>query len=99
MRVMLWISLGLFGAYLMFYLVFGRMGLLAQVRLQDESARTRSEIAQVQADIQQLTAAAEALRSDPHRVEQLARERLGLVRPGETVFLFEAPADNDASGR
>ena len=72
----------------MFYLIFGRMGLLAQVRLEEEASRTRAEIQQVQAEIQQLRGAAEALRSDPHRVEQLARERLGLVRPGETVFLF-----------
>jgi cell division protein FtsB len=27
------------------------------------------------------------LRSDPRAIERLAREELGMVRPGETVFL------------
>jgi cell division protein FtsB len=29
-----------------------------------------------------------ALRSDPRAIERLAREELGLTRPGETVFLI-----------
>ena len=41
--------------------------------LQAENARLGNEIA--------------ALRSDPRAIERLAREELGLARPGETVFL------------
>jgi cell division protein FtsB len=42
----------------------------------------------VQDDIGILNRQVAALNSDPHTIERLARERLGMVRPGETVFLF-----------
>jgi len=32
------------------------------------------------------------IQSDPHRLEELARNRLGMVRPGEKVFQFVEPA-------
>lgn len=37
----------------------------------------------------QLTAAIEAMNSDPKAVERLARETLGYAKPGETVIKFE----------
>jgi len=37
-----------------------------------------------------------ALRSDPRSIERLAREELGLARPGETVFLIR---EEEPSGR
>jgi len=42
--------------------------------LRDENARLAAEIA--------------ALRTDPDAIERIAREELGLARPGETVFLI-----------
>lgn len=42
----------------------------------------------------QLRAEIKALREDPHAVERLAREDLGLSKEGEIVFILEAePAD------
>lgn len=99
-QVLLWSALGLFGAYLMFFLVFGRMGLVAHLRLEEDAARIETEIARVETEIGVLASQAEALGRDPHTIERLARERLGMVRPGETVFLFDdrtpAPAPTDA---
>ena len=42
-----------------------------------------------------LAAQIQSLRTDPRAIERLAREELGLARPGETVFLIrdEAAAD------
>ena len=42
----------------------------------------------------QKKAAIEALRNDPAAVERLAREKLGLAKPGETIIHFEAPLTN-----
>ena len=42
----------------------------------------------------QLTAAIEAMNSDPKAVERLARETLGYAKPGETVVKFEDSATN-----
>jgi cell division protein FtsB len=47
----------------------------------------------------QLRTSIDALRFDPKAVERLARERLGYVKPGETVIRFEAPQTNNAPRR
>ena len=43
----------------------------------------------------QLAEEISALRSDPQAIERLAREELGLVRPGETVFLIREELSPD----
>lgn len=40
----------------------------------------------------------QALQTDPKTIERLAREKLGLARPGETVLYFE-PTTNGAPKR
>jgi cell division protein FtsB len=90
-QLLWWGSLGLFCAYLLFFLVFGRMGVVAHLRLKDEAARIESEIGRVDGEIGVLARRVDALNRDPHTIERLARERLGMVRPGETVFLFDGP--------
>ncbi len=35
----------------------------------------------------------DALQNDPAEVERVAREKLGLARPGETIFRFRTPPD------
>ena len=42
----------------------------------------------------QLSAAIDAMNNDPKAVERLAREKLGLAKPGETVIRFEETATN-----
>jgi len=91
-QLLWWGGLGLFCAYLLFFLVFGRMGLVAHLRLKDEAGRIEGEIARVETEIGGLNRRVDALNRDPHTIERLARERLGMVRPGETVFLFDGPA-------
>lgn len=96
-RTLLWGGLGLVFVYLLCFLVFGRMGLIAHVRLTEEAVRVDREITQVQAEIGDLGRQVAALNRDPHTIERLARERLGMVRPGETVFLFP-PGPEDGEG-
>lgn len=99
-RMLFWGGIGLFGAYLSFFLVFGRMGVLAHLRMNAEAERIDTEIVQAQREIADLSRQAAALGRDPHTIERLARERLGMVRPGETVFLFpDGPPPGSASAR
>ena len=44
------------------------------------------EIAALRAETDRLSAAVARLRSDPDSIERIAREELGLVRPGERVL-------------
>ena len=102
-RMLFWGGVGLFSAYLLFFLVFGRMGLIAHLRLEEEADRIDTEIALAREEIRDLSATTEALTRDPNTIERIARERLGMVKPGDTVFLFEpesaepAPTSPEAS--
>jgi len=40
----------------------------------------------LRSDTARLTAEVERLRTDPEYIEQIAREKLGLVKPGERVY-------------
>ena len=40
-----------------------------------------------------------ALRTDPAAIERIAREELGLARPGETVFLIREPSPASPADR
>jgi cell division protein FtsB len=46
------------------------------------------EIEDIRAENVRLAAEIRALRTDPRAIERIAREQLGLARPGETVFLI-----------
>lgn len=89
-RMLFWGGIGLFTAYLSFFLIFGRMGLIAHLRLDDEANRIDSEIVQVNKEIEALSEQTEALSRDPHTIERIAREKLGMVHPEETIYLFDA---------
>lgn len=39
------------------------------------------------------------LEHDPGAVEKVAREKFGLVRPGETILKFDNPPERDARSR
>lgn len=68
--------------------LFGDRGYLQlMVRRQHEEALGR-EIDQLRAENARLAAEIRALRTDPRAVERIAREELGLARPGETVFIL-----------
>lgn len=56
--------------------------------------RLHAEVEREEATEQQKREAIKALRTDPKAIERLAREQLGLAKPGETVIHFEAPVTN-----
>jgi cell division protein FtsB len=51
-----------------------------------EVAHLEQEIGQLRGEADRLSAAITRLRSDPDYIEQVAREALGLVKPGERVL-------------
>jgi cell division protein FtsB len=79
--------------------VFGTHGFLAM-------RRTQSEIKKVQADLEQLSKENEALeqevkdlKTDPKLIEKIARDDLGLARPGEVIIRIpqgQLPENNSA---
>jgi len=78
--------------------VFGDHGLMHLLQL-DRSRREVEEIAfQLQQKNERLRQRARRLLSDDLYLEKVARERLGLVKPGEVVYRLDAPQQNRTSG-
>jgi cell division protein FtsB len=78
--------LGLLVVVMIVHDVFGTHGFLAM-------RRTQSEIKKVQANLDKLSKENEALerevkdlKSDPRLIEKIARDELGLARPGEVII-------------
>jgi cell division protein FtsL len=59
-------------------------------RLHEDQARVQAEIDQLKGDYQSLSGLQEYLNSDEY-IESVARQQLGLVRPGETPITVITP--------
>jgi cell division protein FtsB len=72
--------------------VFGDNGMLALRRLRGEVDALVREVRTLEAENERLSRAISALQEDPSVIERIAREELGLVRPGERVLRFPKSA-------
>ena len=72
----------------------GDRGLLAMLRARHEYDRLAAAIAQQRAENAVLRERARLLADDPNAIEEVARRDLGLIKPGERVFIIKdvAPA-------
>ncbi len=73
-----------------FVVYSGVEGLLQVNSLDEHIVETRAEIAELRRDADQLGALIAWLDSDAY-IERIAREDLGMVRPGEEAFAVHAP--------
>jgi len=73
-------------ALLLAALFFGEMGLPRYLAMRDHAQQLELDIMELQRTNRTLRAEIDRLERDPVKIEQLARERLGLVRKGETVY-------------
>jgi cell division protein FtsB len=60
-------------------------------KLREEIALKRGKLKQQQELHAKYSAEISALRTDPETVERAVREKLGLIKPFETIYLFETP--------
>ena len=65
---------------------FGGQSLARVWQMKREVESLERQIAGLRADTAELSAAVARLRSDPESIEKVARETLGLVKPGERVL-------------
>ncbi len=80
----------LFAAYLLASFILGEMGLVKYYRMKAQYESLTSEIAGMKQDNVKLVKEVESLKSDPACIERIAREKLGLARPGEIVYYYKA---------
>lgn len=80
--------------------VFGDHGLLAMRRTQSQMKELRGELDRLNQENSDLSKQVQALRTDPKAVERIAREEMGLARPGEMIFkLPDQPQDSDGAAK
>lgn len=86
---------GLLCLALVLLVVFSYVPLVQQnTRMRQEKYRLESELQDVQRLNRRLLEAIEAMQKDTQTVERVAREKMGLAKPGETVIRFETPPTN-----
>ena len=88
---MLWAHYGrailgicVFGLFL--HDIFGTHGYLAMRRTKQEIQKVQGEIARLNKENTALSEEVKALKSDPHKIESIARDELGLAKPGEVII-------------
>jgi cell division protein FtsB len=96
-RVLATICIGLLAVFIAYKAVVGANGMKVWQGKRAEVERLQKEIDDANAVHQQLAREVDRLQqADSSTIEKEARERLGLVRPGEHV-LYEPPAKTDPS--
>jgi len=86
--------------FLLAHDVFSKHGFLAMRQEQQEIRRLREEVARLNQENSRLENQVQGLRSDPKLIEQIARDELGLARPGEIIIKVPVPGPAlDSSGK
>jgi cell division protein FtsL len=66
--------------------IFGTHGYLAMRRTKQDIERVEGEIARLNKENAELSQEVKALKTDPRKIESIARDELGLARPGEVII-------------
>jgi len=66
--------------------IFGPHGFIAMRRTQREIDQIQEQIVKTNSENKALTDQVSSLKSDPKSIERIAREEMGLARPGEMIF-------------
>ena len=78
--------LGLLLFALVVHDIFGTHGYLAMRRTQQEIKKVKANIEQLYKENMQLEEEVKELKSDPRKIEKIARDELGLAKPGEVII-------------
>jgi cell division protein FtsB len=66
--------------------VFGAHGLMAMRRSRTQIEAIQAKIAKLDQENRDLQQRIQNLKTDPSTIEKIARDRMGLARPGELIF-------------
>jgi cell division protein FtsB len=80
------VLLGLIVLVLVVHDIFGTHGFLAMRRTQSEIKKVQADLDQLNKENLQLEQEVRELKTDPHKIEKIARDELGLAKPGEVII-------------
>jgi cell division protein FtsL len=78
--------IGLLVLVLVVHDIFGTHGFLAMRRTQQEIKKVSADLDQLNKENLQLEQEVRELKTDPRKIEKIARDELGLARPGEVII-------------
>jgi cell division protein FtsB len=84
---------------LLFQDIFGAHGLLAMHREKNKINQVQSENQKLNQENQDLSQHIEKLKTDPSAIEKIARDRMGLARPGELIFRMPDLKKDERNGK
>ena len=76
-------------------LIFGDMGLPRYFSMREHAQQLDVDLQELQRATRTLREGIDGLQHDPAKIEQLAREQLGYVRKGETVYQLIPPPSQE----
>ena len=76
------------GLAFLWSLIVGEMGVVKYYRMSVHARTLRSEIEHMKKDNVRLSKEVDALRTDAAFIERMARDKIGLARPGEVVYYY-----------
>ena len=84
------------GCVLVVDALVGEKGLLELLKKREEYRALEQSLSDVREDNARLREEARRLQEDPSAIEDLARRELGLIKPGEKLFILKdvPPTDN-----
>ena len=77
--------------------VFGPHGVLAMRRSIKEAEQMRQDLERLNKENRRLEEHVKALKTDPQTIEGIARDEMGLARPGEYIFKLPAKSLDPAT--
>lgn len=80
------VLLGLAVLILVVHDIFGTHGFLAMRRTQQEIKKVTTGLDQLNKENLQLEQEVKDLKTDPRKIERIARDELGLAKPGEVII-------------
>ena len=80
------VLLGLLVLVLVVHDIFGTHGYLAMRHTQQEIKKVNKDLDQLSKENLELEQEVRELKTDPHKIEKIARDELGLARPGEVII-------------
>ena len=93
-------ALAVTGCVLMLNALVGDKGVLQMLKKRQELQRLDQALAAAQAENAILRLEVQRLRSDPAAIEDLARRKLDLIKPGEKLFIIrDARPARPSAGR
>jgi len=79
--------------------IFGTHGYLAMRRTKQDIERVQGEIARLKQENAELSEEVKALKTDPRKIESIARDELGLAKPGEVIIKIPKDQQLKTSGQ